>query len=73
MRDIAPIVIEAGELARGYFRNVTAERKADRTLVTEADRAVETFLAARLPAVAPDARLLGEEFGAVGRDDARCT
>ena len=73
IRDIEPIVVAAGELARGYFRNVTPERKADRTLVTEADRAVETFLAERLPAIAPDARLLGEEHGASGNADAACT
>jgi myo-inositol-1(or 4)-monophosphatase len=70
---IEPIVVEAGELARGYFRNVTAERKADRTIVTEADRAVETFLVARLREIVPDVRLLGEEFGVAGPEDARCT
>jgi len=73
IRDIAPIVVEAGEIARGYFRNVAAERKPDRTLVTEADRAVETFLRERVPAVAPDTRLLGEEFGEAGSPDAPCT
>lgn len=70
---LLPLVKEAGEVARGYFQNVTAERKADRTLVTEADRAVEQYLVARLPALAPGVRLLGEEFGAVGSEDAACT
>ena len=70
---LLPLVQEAGEIGRGYFQNVTAERKADRTLVTEADRAVETYLVARLPALAPGVRLLGEEFGVAGRDDAVCT
>ncbi len=73
IRDLAPIVIEAGELARSYFRNVAAERKADRTLVTEADRAVERFLIERVPVVAPNARLLGEEHGSIGPSDAECT
>jgi myo-inositol-1(or 4)-monophosphatase len=70
---LLPIVREAGEVARALFQKVSAERKADRTLVTEADRAVETYLVERLPAVAPGVRLLGEEFGAVGPDDAACT
>ncbi len=70
---LLPLVQEAGEVARGYFQNVTAERKADRTLVTEADRAVETHLVARLPALAPGVRLLGEEFGASRGDDGGCT
>jgi myo-inositol-1(or 4)-monophosphatase len=70
---ILPIVLEAGEVARGFFQNVSAERKADRTLVTEADRAVETYLLERLPAVAPGVRLLGEEFGAAGDAAAACT
>jgi myo-inositol-1(or 4)-monophosphatase len=73
MTAILPIVTAAGELARTYFRNVTAERKADRTLVTEADRAVESFLVERLPAVAPQAALLGEEFGRAGAVGAACT
>ncbi len=73
MRALLPIVTEAGEIARGYFQNVVAERKADRTLVTAADRAVEEFLTERLPTVAPDARILGEEFGATGNGEARCT
>jgi myo-inositol-1(or 4)-monophosphatase len=70
MQTLLPTVIEAGELARSYFRNVTAERKADHTLVTAADRAVEEFLTPRLAALVPDARILGEEFGATGAVDA---
>jgi fructose-1,6-bisphosphatase/inositol monophosphatase family enzyme len=70
---ILPIVIEAGEIARGHFRNVAAERKSDRTLVTAADRAVERFLVERLQQVVPEARLLGEEFGAAGVEEAACT
>ena len=73
MRDLVSVVTEAGELARGFFRNVTAERKADSTLVTAADRAVEEFLTPRIAALAPEARILGEEFGATGGGDAACT
>jgi myo-inositol-1(or 4)-monophosphatase len=51
----------AGELALRRFRTVAAERKHDRTLVTEADREVERFLAGELGARWPDVGLLGEE------------
>lgn len=70
MQDLVPIVTEAGELARRYFRNVSAERKADQTLVTAADRAVEAFLTPKIAALFPAARILGEEFGATGTADA---
>jgi fructose-1,6-bisphosphatase/inositol monophosphatase family enzyme len=73
MHALLPTVIEAGELARSYFRNVTAERKADQTLVTAADRAVESFLTPRLSALLPAARILGEEFGSTGTHDADYT
>ena len=73
MYALLPTVIEAGELARSYFRNVTAERKPDHTLVTAADRAVEEFLTPRVSALLPDARILGEEFGATGAPGAECT
>lgn len=73
MHALLPTVIEAGELARSYFRNVTAERKADSTLVTAADRAVEEFLTPRLAALLPGARILGEEFGATGASEAEYT
>lgn len=73
MQTLLPTVIEAGELARSFFRNVTAERKADQTLVTAADRAVEEFLTPRLSALLPDVRILGEEYGATGAPDAEYT
>jgi fructose-1,6-bisphosphatase/inositol monophosphatase family enzyme len=73
MYALLPIVTEAADLARSFFRNVTAERKADSTIVTAADRAVEEFLTPRIAALAPDARILGEEFGATGCADAACT
>jgi myo-inositol-1(or 4)-monophosphatase len=66
MHALLPTVVEAGELARSFFRNVTAERKADHTLVTAADRAVEEFLRPRVQALLPGVRILGEEFGATG-------
>jgi myo-inositol-1(or 4)-monophosphatase len=73
MPALLPLVLEAGELARQSFRKVTAERKADRTLVTAADRAVEELLVARLATAAPGVRIIGEEFGVAGSADAACT
>jgi myo-inositol-1(or 4)-monophosphatase len=59
--ELEAIAIHAGTIALGHFRQVQAERKADRTLVTAADRAVEAHLAATLTAAFPDVGLLGEE------------
>jgi myo-inositol-1(or 4)-monophosphatase len=73
MQALLPTVIEAGELARSFFRNVIAERKADQTLVTAADRAVEEFLTPRVVALFPGVRILGEEFGATGTADVEYT
>ncbi len=59
--DIIGWARQAGTIALDYFKNVTVERKADHTFVTEADRAVEKFLVARLRAAYPDHALVGEE------------
>ena len=59
--ELEAVATAAGAIALGHFRNVTAERKADRTLVTAADRAVEAHLAAALTAGFPEVGLLGEE------------
>ncbi len=62
------IAERAGRLALAHFRRVRPERKADRTLVTAADREVEAAIVAELGAVLPDAAILGEEGTArVGR------
>lgn len=42
----------------------TREIKPDGTIVTPADRDVEVFLRAELPALTPDATIYGEEMGA---------
>jgi myo-inositol-1(or 4)-monophosphatase len=52
---------EAGEIALGYWQNVSATLKADRTLVTRADREVEELLAARIRSAFPDHALIAEE------------
>lgn len=59
--ELETLARSAGELALRRFRSVVAERKPDRTLVTEADREVERFLAAELGARFPEIGILGEE------------
>lgn len=51
----------AGELALGHFQRVPAERKPDRSLVTQADRDVERFLVTWINEQLPDAGIIGEE------------
>src|SRR5437870_4642814 len=62
--ELEAVAARAGALALARFRRVTAERKADRTLVTAADREVEAALVAELGAFLPDAGILGEEGAA---------
>jgi fructose-1,6-bisphosphatase/inositol monophosphatase family enzyme len=59
--ELEAIARRAGGLALGHFRRVTAERKADRSLVTAADREVEAFLVAELGPLMPEAGIVGEE------------
>jgi myo-inositol-1(or 4)-monophosphatase len=61
-------VREAGQQALQWYQRVKVERKADRTHVTEADRAVERFLRERLQHLLPEAGFYGEETGTVGLD-----
>lgn len=56
---------EAGKITLEYFRSSTVpDRKADGSYVTEADRAAERFIRARLEESFPDDAVLGEEEGA---------
>lgn len=67
------LVRRAGEMAMGYFRHVTAERKADRSFVTVADREIETFLRMELARRYPQHSIIGEEAGwssSTGQDEA---
>lgn len=54
-------VREGGAIARGMFRNVTGQRKADHTWVTEADVAIERALVTRIGQRYPDHGIIGEE------------
>jgi myo-inositol-1(or 4)-monophosphatase len=62
--ELEELVIQAGDIALRHFRKAEAERKPDRSLVTQADREVEAFLAAELASRMPDAGIIGEEGAA---------
>ena len=59
--DIRQIVTEAGELALRYYGRVTGTVKADLSIASEADAAVEDFLRSSLTALAPRYGYIGEE------------
>ncbi len=64
MQQLIRIARDAGDLATQHFGKVRAERKADGTLVTEADRAVQRLILDELRALVPrteDLFLLAEE------------
>ncbi len=62
--ELEAVATRAGEIALGHFRRVAVERKADRSVVTEADREVERFLVGELGARLPEAGIIGEEGAA---------
>jgi len=66
------IAVRAGEIALGYFRHVAPERKNDRTLVTQADREVETYVASALASADPGAGIVGEEGTGRAGQGGRC-
>ena len=53
-----------------YQTGVAIERKADRSVVTIADRAAEQLIRQRITARFPDHAIVGEEFGADSRSSA---
>ena len=59
--DIRQIVAEAGQLALLYQGKVSRSVKADLSIVSEADAAVESFLRLSLNALAPGYGYIGEE------------
>ncbi len=66
--------LAGAEVALAYFAGLAdlpQERKADGSVVTEADRATEAAIRAVLTAARPDDAVLGEEGGATGAGDRR--
>ncbi len=69
-QEIRPVIYQAGHIALNHFRNVKAERKADRSFVTAADREVEAFLREEIHHRYPDHGIFGEESGQQQMDGA---
>lgn len=64
IRPLLPAIAAAAELARGYYRRderLNPRFKADATIVTAADIAVETLLRQAIADCFPQANILGEE------------
>jgi histidinol-phosphatase len=60
---------EADEIARRHFRrDLSITTKPDRTLVTQADTAIETRIRERLADAFPEHGLVGEEYGTAAGD-----
>ncbi len=58
---------EAATLARAMIRaGITADTKANGTVVTDVDHAIERLLREKIGAAYPDHAILGEEFGQTG-------
>lgn len=55
---------QAGQIAMGYFNNVSATYKDDNSCLTQADLEIETFLLQQIRATYPDHQFIGEEGGA---------
>jgi histidinol-phosphatase len=65
------IADETDEIGRRHFRrDVRVSAKADRTLVTEADEAIERVARERIRAAYPSHGLVGEEYGEQAADAA---
>lgn len=63
-RDLEKIVVEAGKLAQECrVTDFKVESKPDGSVVTNGDRAVETFLRQELTELVPGTTVWGEEFG----------
>lgn len=64
----------ADALSMASFRSgsLRVDTKPDMTLVTEADRAVETVLRERIAAARPGDATMGEEYGRSGENVSRC-
>ncbi|MDC7239884.1 MAG: inositol monophosphatase family protein [Spirochaetales bacterium] len=69
------MILRAGELTLDYRRRLSSlkvdSKATDRDIVTEADKAVESFLRDEIAKKYPDHGVLGEEEGETGRSDCR--
>jgi myo-inositol-1(or 4)-monophosphatase len=63
LAEVGEIARRAGEMALEARRELRRELKPDGSIVTNGDRAVETFLRPLLTALVPGSTVWGEEFG----------
>lgn len=61
IEEVRSWAVEAGAIAKRYFNNVSGRRKANNTLVSEADEAIEKLLEQRIVARYPGHGIIGEE------------
>jgi fructose-1,6-bisphosphatase/inositol monophosphatase family enzyme/predicted Zn-dependent protease len=62
------VMTEAAQLALSFFRrSLTAVQKADGSLVSDADKSIESRVRELLADVTPEFGFVGEEFGALAR------
>ncbi|MBN2289768.1 MAG: hypothetical protein JXQ83_10585 [Candidatus Glassbacteria bacterium] len=66
LAEIIELAHRAAEIGLRYFGKAGVERKADRSLVTEADREIERMVKQGLKAATPDYGFIGEESGLSG-------
>lgn len=65
--EVKHLVVEAGKLAQHLADGFTLETKSDASFVTNADRAVESYLREHLARLLPEAGFFGEEEGFTNR------
>lgn len=63
LAELEALTRKAGAIAQAERKHLRSELKADGSIVTQADRAVETMLREELPKLVADAGIWGEEFG----------
>lgn len=61
--ELGRLAAEAGRMAQDERKRLARELKGDGSIVTNGDRAVETWLREKLPAFVPHSTVWGEEFG----------
>lgn len=61
--ELVALAEEAGAMAQACRASLSRDLKPDGSIVTNADRDVETFLRERLTALVPGSNVWGEEFG----------
>jgi myo-inositol-1(or 4)-monophosphatase len=68
MRRVCAWAREGGAIARGYFNSVQGQRKADQSLVSQADIEIEQMLRDQISGHYPEHGIVGEEEGSQDSD-----